>query len=44
MSSLIAKLETDVAMRVRAGKILSGMMGVVSVAAALVVAYLSWVL
>ncbi|WP_300749850.1 hypothetical protein [Janthinobacterium sp.] len=42
MSSLIAKLETDAIVRVRAGKILSGMMGVVSVAAVVVVAYLSW--
>jgi hypothetical protein len=44
MSSLIAKLETDVAARVRAGKILSGLMGIVSVAAALAVAYLAWVI
>jgi len=42
MSSLIAKLETDVAARVRAGKILSGLMGIVSVAATLMIAYLSW--
>ncbi|MBB5610644.1 MULTISPECIES: hypothetical protein [unclassified Janthinobacterium] len=42
MNSLIAKLETDAVARVRAGKILSSLMGIVSVSAVLVVAYLSW--
>ncbi len=44
MSSLIAKLETDSAARMRAGMILSNVMAVVSVAAAVVVGYLSWVI
>jgi hypothetical protein len=42
MSSLIAKMETDVDARMRAGKILSTLMGIVSVAAALAVGYLSF--
>lgn len=42
MSSLIAKLETDPDLRLRAGKIISNVMSITSVAAALVVAYLSW--
>jgi hypothetical protein len=44
MSDLIAKLETDAATRARAGRIISNVMGLVSVAAALVVGYLSWVM
>lgn len=44
MSDLITKLETDPAMRARAGKIISNVMGVVSVAAAIMVGYLSWVM
>ncbi|MET0266700.1 MAG: hypothetical protein ABW202_13910 [Duganella sp.] len=42
MSGLIAKLETDPAMRVLAGKIIANVMACVSVAAAVVVVYLSW--
>ena len=42
MSGLIAKLETDLAARVLAGKILSGILGAVSIAAAVATAYLSW--
>ncbi|WP_255354537.1 hypothetical protein [Duganella sp. Leaf126] len=42
MSQLIAKLETDPALRVRAGKIVSGVMVVVSCAAVIMVGYISW--
>ena len=42
MSELIEKLETDPAMRERAGKILSSIMCLVSVAALFMVGYISW--
>lgn len=41
MRGLITKLETDTAMRVRAGKIMSSVMLCVSVAAAAMVGYIS---
>ena len=42
MRGLITKLETDIAMRVRAGKILSSILLGVSVAAAVMVGYTFW--
>jgi hypothetical protein len=42
MNRLIEKLETDVAARVLAGKILSSILGLVSIAAAVATVYLSW--
>lgn len=42
MNRLIAKLETDVAARILAGKILASILGLVSIAAAVATVYLSW--
>lgn len=42
MIGLIEKLETDIATRVRAGKILSSILCIVSVAAVVMVFYVSW--